>query len=313
VPVLDQLQATAPDEDGAWIFPGTAGGKNTAVVAWWYAGVLQSLDLLTLPPVNQPASLKEQLMQMAWAGEMDGWLTKPPEWHLVAGEAAANWEPALRAGLDQPMKVSAPLAEPELAALTARRSAQTEPRANLLPPEFASRYQQQFVDRLWMRGLMAFLVLYLAAVAVYGSRLGYAIFLTTGVESQVASLGKDYTNAIQLRDRYLVLKDRQELKYAALDCWNTVARLLPEDVTLESMSFSDGKRLLLNGTAPAGQFQNLLDFEANMRKATVDGQPGGQALFDKTAGENVQISAPGAQSPVVTWHLLLELKRSETQ
>ena len=30
-----------------------------------------------------------------------------------------------------------------------------EPRATLLPAEFSTRYQQQFYDRLWMRGLLA--------------------------------------------------------------------------------------------------------------------------------------------------------------
>ena len=77
-PILDQLQATPITEDGAWIYPAASGGENTALVAWWYGGVLQNLDLVTLPPTERPASLKEQLMQMAWAGEMEGWLSSPP-------------------------------------------------------------------------------------------------------------------------------------------------------------------------------------------------------------------------------------------
>jgi hypothetical protein len=309
VPVLDQLQANTATEDGAWIYPGAIGGKHSALVAWWNGGVLQNLDLLTLPPTNQPAGLKEQLTQMAWAGEMEGWLTGPPEWHLVAGPAAADWEPALRAGLEQPLKLSAPLAERDLAALTARRSAQTEPRANLMPPEFSVRYQQQFVDRLWMRGLMAAFAIYCVVLAIYGARLGYASYLTSGVESEVASLGQAYTNSIQLRDKYKVLKDRQDLKYAALDCWNAVAERLPRDATIESISFSDGKKFLVNGTAPTGMFKALLDFEADMRKVTVNAQ----LLFDPRGGENIQISAPSAGSSVVSWHLTLELQRSEGQ
>jgi hypothetical protein len=299
VPLLDQLQTTAITEDGAWIYPDSAAGKNTAIVAWWYKGVLQSLDLLTMPAANRPESLKEQLLQMAWAGEMDGWLASPPEWHLVADVGAADWEPALRAGLDQPIEV--------LAALTAKRSAQTEPRANLMPPEFAERYQQQFVDRLWMRGLLALGALYLLGVAIYMGTLGYATFRTDAVEKQVAQLGPTYTNAIQLRDRYKVLKERKELKFAGLDCWSTTARLLPENMTLESLNFSDGRRLNLAGTAPGDATKELYAFEGEMRKATT---ASGEPLFDPNKGESIQFRVQGATA---SWSLSLELKRSEVQ
>jgi hypothetical protein len=193
-----------------------------------------------------------------------------------------------------------------LAALTARRSAQSEPRANLMPPEFAVRYQQQFVDRLWMRGLLALGALYLLGVAVYAVMLGYANVTTSTVVNQVASLGPTYTNAIQLRDRYKVLKERQELKYAGLDCWSTTARLLRENMTLDSLNFSEGRRLTLAGTAPSDQADQLYVFESEMRKASVRGQP----LFDPNKGEGIQFRVQGA---VANWTLSLELKRSEVQ
>src|SRR5439155_23266037 len=194
LPLLDQLQATAITEDGAWIYPQAQDGKTTALVAWWYGGVLQNLDLLTLPAVPQASSLKEQLLQMAWAGEMEGWLKAPPHWHLVAdATTAAQWEPVLREGLEQPVSLAPPLPDPELAALTARRAAHSDPRASLLPLEFSTRYQQQFVDRLWMRGLVAVVGLYLLGLAVYGVALGVATFRTRSVEKRVAALGGQYT------------------------------------------------------------------------------------------------------------------------
>jgi hypothetical protein len=308
LPQLDQLQTTAITEDGAWIYPEAAGGRNSALVAWWYGGVLRNLDLLRLPAASaeRPAALKEQLMQMAWAGELEGWLAAPPEWHLVADVATSEWEPALRAGLEQSIEVIAPLPTRDLAALTARRAAQSDPRAGLLPIDYALRYQQQFVDRLWMRGLMAVGALYLIGVAVYMVVLQFATYRTHNVEEQVAMLGPTYTNAIQLRDRYKVLKDRDELKYAGLECWNTTARLLPENATLDGMNFSGGKRLTLNGTAPSGSLKALLDFEAAMRKATVDGQE----LFDSKTGEGVQWRDQGNSG---TWTLTLDLKRGELQ
>jgi hypothetical protein len=308
LPLLDQLQTTAITEDGAWIYPGVGGSKNTAVVAWWYGGVLQNIDLLTLPAAGptRSAVLKEQLTQMAWAGELEGWLKAAPEWHLVADVAAAEWEPALRAGLEQTVETIIPLPARELAALTARRSGQAEPRANLLPPEFALRYQQQFFDRLWMRGLLGAGAIYLAVVAVYMGLVGYSTFRTTGVETQAAALSNAYTNTVQLKTRYQVLKDRQDLKYAALDSWDATAKKLPENVTLDNLIFSEGRRVSLRGTAPSGEVQQLFQFEKELRQYT----PKGQALFDANIGESLQwrISANCA-----TWSLGLELKRSEAQ
>ena len=306
LPLLDQLQATTITRSGAWIYPEPPGGRNAALVAWWYGGVLQNLDLITLPPDNRPESLKEQLLQMAWAGELEGWLTAPPNWHLVAdASAAADWEPALRSGLDQPIEVIAPVSAVGLAALTAARAAKAGPLANLMPAEFSIRYHQQFVDRLWMRGLGAIVALYLVGVMVYFARLQWELFRTHAVEQTVAEIGPSYTNSIELRDRFRVLKDRQELKYAALDCWKTVAELLPDGVTLDGYNFSDGKKLTLSGTAPGDQVKRLLDFDADIRKAAVNGQP----LFDPNAGDHVTYrSGPGG---AVSWSCVLELKRSE--
>ncbi|MGH7970358.1 MAG: hypothetical protein ACREIC_16670, partial [Limisphaerales bacterium] len=158
-----------------------------------------------------------------------------------------------------------------------------------------------------MKGLLAVGGIYLAIVAVYMIGLGYASWRTGGVEGQVTALSSDYTNALQLKAKYQVLKDRQDLKYAALECWNVTASLLPEGVTLDTMNFSDGKRFTLNGTAPSGQLKKLLDFEGTMRKATVDGQ----LLFDPGKGEGVQWRDQGVQG--AAWSLALELQRSEAQ
>lgn len=307
VPALDQLQAAAPTGDGAWIFPEAIGGHNTALVAWWCGGALQNLDLLSLPATgDRAAAVRQQLTQIAWAGELEGWLTATPAWHLVAdGAVAEEWEPVLRQGLDEPVQILPPPPPAELAAFTARRAAATDARSNLMPAEFTTRYRQRFVDRLWMRGLMAVVGLYLVGVAIYMLALGVLHFQTQSVEKDVAELGQSYTNAIQIRDRYRVLKDRQELKYAALDCWKAVADVLPNEITLESFTFSDGRKLLLNGSAATGQDKSVLDFYEAMRNAVSNGQP----LFDKTKGDPLSYgSGPGG---TVRWNFALELKRSE--
>jgi hypothetical protein len=305
LPLLDQLQATTITQNGAWIYPEAPGGRNAALVAWWYAGVLQNLDLITLPATNRPESLKEQLLQMAWAGELEGWLTAPPAWHLVAdAPTAAEWEPALRTGLEQPVEVIVPVPIAGLASLTAARAAHAGSEGNLLPAEFSTRYQQQFVDRLWMRGLGAVVALYLVFVLVYFARLQLDLYRTRAVEEKMAESGKNYTNALQLKAKYQVLKDNQDLKFAALDCWKTVAELLPDGVTLDGYNFSEGRKLTLSGSAPADQTKRLLDFDSDIRKAVVNGQP----LFDPNAGDHVTWDVRGI---IANWHCVLELKRTE--
>src|SRR5205823_2771445 len=101
-------------------------------------------------------------------------LTTPPRWHLVADAAtAAEWEPLLSQGLGEPAEIVAPLSPVALAAATAQRAARAGGTAGLLPAEFTLRYQQQFVDRLWMRGLLAVGVVYGAGVVIYLAALGF--------------------------------------------------------------------------------------------------------------------------------------------
>jgi hypothetical protein len=307
---LDQLQATPIKADGAWIYAGSGPAMTTALVAWWYGGVLRSLDLITLPPLNRAESVREQMLQIAWAGEMDGWLDAAPDWHLVAeAAAAAEWEPALSAGLESRVEVSAPLPRLEMAALTAARATQAEAQANLLPVEFATRYQQQFVDHLWMGGLGAVIGLYIIGVAIYLVALGVAVLRTQSVEKQVAEVAPAYTNAMSLKARYEVLKDRQELKYAALDSWQALAELLPQGVTLDGFNFSDGRRLSLSGTAPNDQQQDLFRFDGAMRKFVKEGQP----LFDPKGLESMSMHSTGPNAAAVNWNTVLELVRVEAQ
>jgi hypothetical protein len=277
------------------------------LVAWYYGKVLQNLDLVTPTPEDRAASLREQLTQMAWAGELEGWLTAPPTWHLVAdGATAEEWEPLLSAAMEQSVEVIPPIPPPKLAETTAERVTQSEMQVALLPPEYATRYQQQFIDRLWMRALAAAVVIYLAGFAVYMLAVQVAALRTRAIENQVAQLGPTYTNAMLLKAQYQVLKDRQELKFAGLDCWKSVAENLPESLSIDNISFTDGKRLLLQGTAPMGQAQQIYGFEGAMRKVFVNGQP----LFDPIRGESVSYRpAPGGQN--LSWSFALDLRRSE--
>ncbi len=309
-PMLDELAATPATEDGAWIYPAAFAGQNVALVAWWFGGALRNLSFVVLPPTGDRAkSLKDQLAQLTWAGELEGWLTASPP---------GTWSPTARSpvsgrvfcwpSLGEPVQVTPPLAFAELAARTARRSAQSDTRSTLLPAEFSTRYHQQFVDRLWLRGLAATGILYAIGVAVYfcaTTVLGYQV---SGVVRQVAALNGRYTNALQLKARYDVLKQRQDLKYAALDCWKIVAEQLPAGLTLQRLSFAGGQQLSLNGTVPQDQVTQITDhFYDAVRKAELDGQP----MFDASGSEVPTFHQQAVNT--VSWEFSLKLRHSQEE
>lgn len=306
LPLIDQLQATPISGDGAWIYPYGGTADFTGLVAWWYGGLLRNLALLHVPAAgNRGAVLKEQLAQMTWAGELEGWLTSPPLWHLVADEkTTADWQAMFQQGLGSSANVANALPPAQLAALTAKRSAQSDPKANLLPPEYSTRYHQQFVDRLWMGGLGAALMVYIAGVVIYFAFLAVQVYRTDTVQSEVKQLSASYTNTLQLKARMQVLQDRQALKYASLDCWKVVAEELPESLTLQGLDFKNGKTLALSGVAPADQASLITDFTEHLQKKTVNGQ-----LFFASVD-----SAPWQRNPggnTVTWNIHAELAHGE--
>jgi hypothetical protein len=310
VPLLDQLECADTKTDGVWVYPSPMAGQNGALVAWWLGGVLRDLSLVTLPPEGSTGEkLQSQFARLTWAGELEGWLTSRPPAHLVADAVtAAQWELALRASMDVPVTVTAPLTSVELAGRTAQRTAVASDRANLLPVEFATRYHQQFVDRLWLRGLMAAGVLYAVLVALYFTVV-YVPFIgveskTVAVEQQVAGLGGSYTNALQLRARYGVLKEREDLKYAALDCWQLIADSLPTGLAIQRLSFADGRKLSLSGTVAPEDINKIIDFNDSLRKATNNGEP----MFDPTQGDPFTERTVGGQ---VSWNFGLVLKHGE--
>lgn len=306
--VLDQLAAVPIQADGAWIHADVLGQPGLALVAWWYGGTLRNLSFLQLPRNgDRVGTVRSQLLQAAWAGELDGWLTRPPTWHLVAGPlSAAEWEPVLREALQTEIEVQPPPPPEELARRTAQRAAEANGLPSLLPQEHATRYRQRFVDRIWMTGLTAVVGLYLLGVILYFAALGVLQFQLERVQARIEALAPQYTNAAQLKARLQVLQDRQDLRFAALDCYKLVAELLPEGATLQSFDFADGRRLTLNGTCPEDRVMAVIEFSSALRKAQLRGKP----VFDPQKGEPfTQRRTPGANT--VSWNFTLELSRPE--
>jgi hypothetical protein len=306
-PILDHLETVGAGDDGAWLFPFSAAGQDAALVAIWTGGVLRNLSLVTLPAAGDRANeLKDQLAHIMWAGELEGWLASPPSWHLVADPAnAAEWENVLRAALNESVQVVPPPPVVELASRTAKRAVAAE-KSNLMPAEFTARYQNQFYDRLWLRGLLyagaayaVFLVFYFCATTVLGFRV-------SRVEAEAAKFSGAYTNSLQLKACYDVLKERQQLKYAALDSWLWVAQELPQGISLQRFAFTDGQRVLLNGIVPQDMVNVLFDFDAALRKKKINGQ----FVFDQSRGEHVN---PRIGPSVGTWSMSLELAHAEVE
>jgi hypothetical protein len=311
-PLLDQFEAVVATRSAAavdaWLFPLSLGGQSAALVACWSGGVLRNLSFVTLPATgDRTKALQEQLAHVAWSGELEGWLTAAPHWHLAADPAqAAEWENALRASLNETVSVVAPPAPVELAARTAKRAAAAG-KSSLLPEEFTTRYHQQFVDRLWLRGLLYAGVAYAIACVIYFCATSVLGYRTRGVETQVAALGGSYTNSLQLQAVYNVLRERSQLKYAALDAWQWVAQELPPGIALQQFSFANGQAVALSGTAPRDMINTLFDFNMAFKKKKVNDQ----FVFDQNKGDTVN---PREVPPNnVSWNLSVELLRTEAE
>lgn len=287
VPQLNQILADGVREDGAWIYAGSGAEADICTVAWWAGGTLHELHVLRLPQASAGSEgmqavnakeirsrfLQENLMQVAWAGELEGWLTTPVKWHFVADDQSGSIADTLFYGwTDLPPDRHSALDRKGLARFTARRAARQEPAADLLPPDFAAKYQQQYVDRLWMRGLAAVVALYMVGVMIYMAGLQVLNYQSTKVTEEVAGIANTYTNVLRLKERVQILQEQLNLKYAALDCWKVTAELLPADFTLISLQFGRGGTLQLSGTAPPGEEQKVIDYNEAMRDATIDGK-----------------------------------------
>jgi hypothetical protein len=180
----------------------------------------------------------------------------------------------------------------------------------LLPADHSLRYHQQFVDRLWLRGLAAAGVLYAIGVVIYFCATTVLDYQTRAVEQQVTQLGGSYTNVLELKARYNVLKERQTLKFAALDCWKIIAENLPEGLTLQRTSFAGGQRLTVSGVCTPDQITLISGpgkFYESVRKAKLNGED----VFEPTAIESLIWNQSGNN---VSWHFSLQLKhREQTQ
>ncbi|HUD48019.1 MAG TPA: hypothetical protein VMR33_14395 [Candidatus Baltobacteraceae bacterium] len=304
-PGLDQLLAADIQEDGVWIFPS---GENEPVLAvWWYGGTAQNLTLVLLTPgPERGAQLKTQLEQIAWSGELDGWLTSAPTVHLVAGAADTRfWETVFKEA-GQELKLHPAATEAQLAALSARRCVDDAANTSLLPREFAARYHQQFVDGLWMRGLVGVLSAYIIGVLIYFGALYVLKLKYNRVSQDLASISGSYTNALKDAEQIKILLDRQELKYKALDCLKAVAETMPESITLQSFYFQRG-RVDLRGAAVTDDADDVGKFNEELRHVNNPNRPD-QSMFSDITPPRME-----SRGEVTQWGFTCQLKEAGSE
>jgi hypothetical protein len=309
IPVLHQLAELTAEGEGLWLFPEGASGAHQCLAAWWSGGILRNLTLLRVATGETwGALLIQQLTQMAWAGQMEGWLAQIPKCKLVTDEATAlRWSALLRdwaAAVEVvPVKTAA-----ELAALNASRLARDEAKINLVPPEHAGRFRQQFIDRIWMGGLFAVMGVYVVGVLIYFAALEVLNFQKGRLDQSVANITPQYTNSIRLRERVAVLQDQVNLKFAALECWKAACVLLPADLTLTGLQLNQGQTLALNGTAKVSDEDQIFVYTEALSKYQ-DGT-NGHRLFKSVTAPSSRDSVVGGQKEKI-WNFSCELNRTD--
>lgn len=105
----------------------------------------------------------------------------------------------------------------------------------------------------------------------------------------------------------LVLRQRRHLRQAALECYNLTKAALPAGWKLDGFNFQDGKRLSLQGAAPADQVRSLQDVRERLEKAQAQD---GKALFVASSGEATMRMAPGSGN--ISWSMQFDLRPLES-
>ena len=135
-----------------------------------------------------------------------------------------------------------------------------------------------------------------------GSRLRATLAITGDYRLPAAGQSQEGGAAIS---EHLVLSQRRHLREAALDCYNLTKSMLPAGWKLDSLNFQDGKRLKVQGTAPADQVSSLQDVRERLEKVQVHD---GKTLF--LSGEATMRRESGSTN--FSWSMQFDLRPLES-
>lgn len=305
VPIIRELTALRPSGDGLWVLLDESGDGAQALVAWRIGGQWREWAVMKL---GEGAAAEAQLVQhlecAAWAGEMEGWLTALPAARVLGSPAlVAAFEPVVSAWSGRPVETAARKPLAEVALLSAVRWVGAAAVRSLVPGDLARKRRDAFIDGLWFQALGTVGMVYLAGVFLYLIALKWEQGQVDDLRSSTSTIGRGYTNTLQLKAQVEVLQEQMDLRYAALDAWRAAVEHLPETLTLIELNFEKGRTLKLSGSVPAESKQDVTKFNADLGKVAVNGRP----LF--AAVKAAQITDRGGGP--AAWNFEAELHRSD--
>ena len=305
IPLFRELRGMGVGRDGIQLIAEQHLDKTMVLAAWWMKGILKEISLLRIPrDATAGDQLVQQLNHTAWAGEMNGWLVSAPSIRLNADlQIGDQLQSALSEWASQTVVLAPRLAPDQVAELMANQALQPQTEIALVPSDVVARNRQRFMDGLWWKGLSTLGTAYIASVFVYMAVLTYRKNQLETVETQAIPLSKQYTNTLQLKEQVQLLEEQVNLKYAGLEAWRSVVDTLPEQLTLVSLDFVDGKTLRLNGTVNSDATEQVTKFNSELLRVTNRSQ----ALFSSVKPAQIT-SRPGSVGS--SWSFEAELKRS---
>lgn len=303
VPLVRELE-TLPSDDGLWVRVAQAGPLWLTLVAWRVGGVVQEVAVWRFQG-EAPAvatALVGQLTQAAWAAEAAGWLAGVPAvWLRTEAVHGDVFDPVLAEWSGRPVHREEPPGEDVLAVRSAEfHLARAED--PLLPAEVSLRYRQDFIDRLWTRGLGGLGMAYLIFVLGFLGWLNWRQSQLDDLRVDVRGMGQNYTNTLALKAQMQVLEEQVNLRYAALDCWKATVEKLPASLTLTTLTFANGRTLTLQGTSAPDAQTEVTSFNSELQGV----QANGQRLFASVEPAKFEV-----RGNVGVWTLKAELQRTE--
>jgi hypothetical protein len=304
IPELHQLFAAQKPGDGVWFLPRAGAELPSVLIAWWYGGTLRNLTVANMGDTDsRVADLRDQLSQVAWAGEMEGWLQGEPHFHLLGDTADADvWKPVLDEATNDAVTVDELLPDVQIASVAAQKLGRGESRCDLMPDGTRERYRQKFIDSIWMRGLGSVLLLYTLGVVLYFIGLEVLKGEKDELNQQIFALSGSYTNAQITKARIEILTEQIALKYAALESLKMVSAKLPSELTLDDFNFSKGTTVVLRGTTPPGNDAKVVDYFDSLKSAKY----AGRELFEK-----VTLGPISQRGTVFSWNITARLNSPE--
>ncbi|MGB0582448.1 MAG: hypothetical protein ACPGVU_22375, partial [Limisphaerales bacterium] len=305
IPEIHQFSAAHKPDDGIWFLPREGDDDTSVLIAWWYQGTLKNLTIANLTdPDSWTDELGDQLSQVAWSGELEGWYTGEPHFHLLADIAQADtWKPVLEKATGEPVTVDEPLTPSALAGIGAQRVAAGEQGADLLPGDIKDRYRQRWIDGIWMHGLATAVMVYAFGVLLYFAALEALKYQRKQLNAEVQQLTGPYTAALEAKARVNVLQEQVALKYATLEALRAVSTELPNGVVLKTFKFSKGRQVILNGTFNNADAQAVHDFGGALEKMKVDGEK----MFESVTTPDLTENSPNRKS----WSLTAVMNSKE--